>query len=297
MGIMRNKTIVALGFFDGVHLGHQALLTECLRLAKEHGCKAAAVTFDTHPQTLTTGAAPKMINTVGDRDRLLKAFGMEEVIHLPFDEHIRTMPWHQFLMMLGEQYGTIGFVCGDDFRFGYKGQGNADLLKEYCQTEWHPCGVVSEQVLDGIRVSSTHIRTLIEAGEMERANRFLGHRHILTGQVVSGRKLGHTLGFPTANVLFPEGVVQPKSGVYACRVCIGGLSRFAVCNVGSRPTVNGHQTRTESWVLDFSGDLYGKEITIEFCKFLRPEQRFDSLDELKQAVEKDAKRTREYFAN
>lgn len=297
MGIMRNKTIVALGFFDGVHLGHQALLGECLRLAKEYGCKATAVTFDTHPQTLTVGTAPKMINTVGDRERLLKAFGMEEVIHLPFDEHIRTMPWHQFLMMLGEKYGAIGFVCGDDFRFGYKGAGNAALLQEYCETEWHPFGVVNEQILDGVRISSTHIRSLIESGQMEQANRFLGHRHILSGTVVSGRSLGHKLGFPTANVLLPEGVICPKHGVYACRISIGGITRIAVTNVGSRPTVNGRQIRTESWILDFSGDLYGREITLEFCAFLRPEQRFDSLEELKQAVEKDAQRTREYFTN
>lgn len=292
---MKNKTIVALGFFDGVHLGHQALLAECLQLAKQYGCKAAAVTFDTHPQALTVGAAPKMINTAPDRDRLLKAFGMDQVIHLHFDEQLRTMPWHRFLMMLGEQYGAIGFVCGDDFRFGYKGQGNAALLQEYCETEWHPFRIVPEQVLDGVRISSTHIRGLIEAGYLEQANRFLGHRHILSGQVVSGRQLGHKLGFPTANVLLPEGVVQPRSGVYACRVSINGLTRFAVCNVGSRPTVDGHQIRTETWILDYEGNLYGQELTLEFCAFLRPEQKFSGLEELTQAVLKDAKLTREYF--
>lgn len=292
---MKQKHVIALGFFDGVHLGHQALLTECVRLARQLGCKAGAVTFDTHPQTLTTGAAPEMINTKEDRDRLLKAYGVDSVIHLPFDERLRTMPWHHFLMMLGEKYGAIGFVCGDDFRFGYKGQGNAALLAEYCETEGHPYAVVPEQTMNGIRVSSTHIRSLIESGQMEQANRFLGHRHILTGHVVPGRSLGHRLGFPTANVLLPEGVVCPKHGVYACRVGIGGVSRIAVTNVGSRPTVEGHQIRTESWVLDFDGDLYGKEITLEFCAFLRPEQRFESLDALKAAVLADAEKTRQYF--
>lgn len=292
---MKERQVIALGFFDGIHLGHQALLTACVRLARQLGCRAGAVTFDTHPQTLTTGDAPEMINTKEDRDRLLKAYGVESITHLPFDERTRTMPWHHFLMMLGEEYGAIGFVCGDDFRFGYKGQGNAALLAEYCERELHPYAVVPEQTLDGIRVSSTHIRGLIERGQMEQANRFLGHRHILTGHVVPGRSLGHRLGFPTANVLFPEGVVCPKHGVYACRVGIGGISRIAVTNVGSRPTVEGHQVRTESWILDFEGDLYGAEITLEFCAFLRPEQRFGSLEELKAAVLLDAEKTRDFF--
>lgn len=292
---MKKYQVLALGFFDGVHLGHQALLKECRRIADKLGCMAGAVTFDTHPQTLTTGRAPVMLNTTADRDLLLKQFDMDNVIHLPFDDTIRTMSWLQFLLMISEKYGAIGFVCGDDFRFGYKGTGNARLLAEYCETEWQPYAIVPEQTVDGIRVSSTHIRELIEFGQMEQAIRFLGHPHILTGEVVSGRHLGHKLGFPTANVLLPEGVICPKHGVYACKARIGEKTYSAVTNVGSRPTVDGHQIRAESWILDFDGDLYGRTITLEFRRFLRPERKFDSLEALKAAVVRDGEQTRKYF--
>ena len=294
---MAQKQVIALGFFDGVHIGHQALLHACRDLAKQLDCAAAAVTFTTHPDALVIGKMPGLINTPQDRERLLRIFGMDRVISLPFDEQMRSMHWRDFFDLLRREHGAAGLVCGHDFRFGNRGEGNAQLLTQVCEEVGIPCIVVPEQKLDGVTISSTHIRQLIENGELEEAQRFLGHRHILTGHVVTGRQLGHTLGFPTANIQLPEHIVYPRSGVYACRIGIGGISRIAVTNVGNRPTVNGHQIRTESWILDFQGDLYGKELTIEFCTFLRPEQRFGSLEELQNAVEKDAQRTREYFAN
>ena len=294
---MSKKQIIALGFFDGVHLGHQALLASCRDLARELGCDAAAVTFTTHPDALVFGKNPGLINTPEDRERLLKSYGMDRVIPLPFDEQMRSMPWRAFLTMLVREHNAAGLVCGHDFRFGNRGEGNAELLEAACGEMGIPCAVVPEQKLDGITSSSPRIRELIATGRMEEALRFLGHRHILTGSVVPGRHLGHKLGFPTANVQLPDGIVYPKYGVYACRVGIGGVSRIAVTNVGSRPTVEGHQIRTESWVLDFEGDLYGREITLEFCAFLRPEQRFDSLEALTAAVLLDAEKTRQYFEN
>lgn len=290
-----NKRIFALGFFDGVHRGHQVLLAECRRLAREHGYQAGAVTFGTHPEALTAGHAPAMISTPRDREALLKAYQMDTVVTLPFDEALRSMSWVRFLLMLQEQYGAAGFVCGDDFRFGYRGQGTAALLKEYCDTEWLPCAVVPEQTLDEVRISSTYIRRQIEQGDMDTAVRFLGHGHMLTGEVVSGRKLGHRLGFPTANIEIPMGIVCPRHGVYACRAYVDGQRYMAVSNVGSRPTVEGHQVRTETWLLDFDGDLYGRSLTLEFLYFLRPEQRFESLDALKKSVLEDADHTREFF--
>lgn len=294
---MKKKWIFALGFFDGVHRGHQALLTECRRLAREHGYQAGAVTFGTHPEALTAGQAPVMINTPRDREALLKRCGMDAVVTLPFDEALRSMSWVNFLLLLHEQYGAAGFVCGDDFRFGYRGQGTAALLKEYCRTEWLPCTVVPEQTMDGVRISSTYIRRQIEEGDMQTAVRFLGHGHLLTGEVVPGRKLGHKLGFPTANIELPGGIACPRHGVYACCAHVDGKAYLAVTNVGSRPTVEGHQVRTETWILDFKGNLYGKAVTLEFLYFLRPECRFQSLEELKQQVLSDAEKTRNFFAN
>ena len=288
------NTIFALGFFDGVHLGHQALLTACRHLAEKNGCKAGAVTFTSHPDTLVAGKTPPLINTVRDRGQLLTGYGMTEILQLPFDEKLKNMPWRDFLEDLLRR-GAAGFVCGEDFRFGFRGEGNARLLADFCRERNLPWTVVPEQMLDGIRISSTHIRSLLEAGDMEQANRFLGHPHGLSGEVVSGRRLGRTLGIPTANLLFPREVVELRHGVYACKAVVDGKTYLAVTNVGNRPTVGGHRVTVEPWLLDFDADLYGKHIQLLFYAFLRPEKKFDSLEELKVEIQKNALQTRKIF--
>ena len=291
-----NKTIYALGFFDGVHLGHQALLAACRRLAEESGCQAGVVTFGTHPEALVLHNAPRLINSPKDREWLLKGkFHMDTVVTLPFDEQMRMMPWEDFLSVLREKFGAAGFVCGEDFRFGYRGQGNAALLQGYCEEKIIPCAVVPDQTMDGIRVSSTYIRQQLETGDMATAVKFLGHPHILSGTVIHGRALGRKLGFPTANIVIPEGLAVPKFGVYACSCLIDGVRYPAVTNLGTRPTVEGKHIRVESWILDYSGDLYDREITVEFHFFLRPEQKFPSLEALQAEIRRNAEETREYL--
>lgn len=291
---MNEKTIYALGFFDGVHLGHQALLKACRELADQAGCKAGAVTFVTHPDALVQGKAPTLINTPEDRKRLLRQLHMDTVIELPFDKALMTTHWSSFLSQLAA-CGAAGFVCGSDFRFGAGGSGTAKKLQAFCQSRGLHCAVVPQQSIDGIRVSSTHIRGLLEAGEMENAVRFLGHAHVLTGEVTSGRKLGRTLGIPTANLLIPEDVAQPQHGVYACKAFVDGREYLAVTNVGSRPTVGGHRVTVEPWLLDFDGDLYGKTMTLAFYSFLRPEKKFASLEDLKTEIQANALQTRKFF--
>ena len=288
-----NKTIYALGFFDGVHIGHAALLTACKALAEEHGCKSGAVTFDLHPQALVNGSAPGLINHTKDRERLLQHYhSIEEVVTLPFDDRMRSLPWEDFLTMLRRDHGAVGFVCGEDFRFGHRGSGNAAVLENYCREAELPCCVVPDQILEGIRVSSTYIRRQIEDGDMATAVKYLGHPHILSGTVVHGKALGRKLGIPTANLLLPENMVLPKFGVYACRAWIDGIPFPAVTNIGTRPTVSGTGVTVEPWILDYSGDLYGREITLEFFRFLRGEEKFPSLDALKEQIHRDAQETR-----
>ena len=294
-GALVRKAIYALGFFDGVHLGHQELLKACLQLAKSGGCKAGVVTFSSHPEALLYGKAPAFINTMEDRRRLLRQFGMDTVVDLPFDQALMSTPWQAFLDALVAK-GAAGFVCGDDFHFGYRGQGNAALLADYCKEKKLPCAVVPEQRLDGVRVSSTYIRALLEKGEVEKAAGFLGHPHILTGTVVEGKKLGRTIGIPTANLELPEGLVQPKFGVYACKTVLEGKEYLAATNVGKRPTVGGEKVTVEPWILDFAGDLYGKTLTLVFYKFLRPEQKFENLDALQGQIRRDAEKTRTFFS-
>jgi len=288
-----NKTIYALGFFDGVHIGHAALLRDCRQLSQEHHCAAGAVTFDTHPAALVRGNAPGLITTVQDRERLLRnQFHMDRVVVMPFDQEKRSMPWQAFLELLIRDYGAGGFVCGVDFRFGNKGQGNAALLEEFCARRGLPFAVVPEQMLDGIRVSSTYIRRQIETGDMATAVRFLNHPYVLTGTVIPGRQLGRRLGIPTANLQLPEGLVVPKFGAYACRVLLDGAYYPAVTNIGTRPTVSGTGITVEPWILDYSGDLYGREITLEFFHFLRPERKFPTLEDLKQEIHANAEESR-----
>lgn len=288
------KTVFALGVFDGVHIGHQALLTACARLAQQYGQQAGVVTFSEHPDTLLLGKTPPLINTVLERQRMLLGYGIAQIKVLPFDQTLMNMSWKDFLLQLMEQ-GAGGFVCGDDFCFGAGGQGNARLLADFCSQRGLPYAVVCAQRLDGVEVSSTHIRKLLEAGQMAQAVRFLGHPHVLSGQVVSGRKLGRTIGIPTANLLLPEGVVVPKFGVYACMALVDGVQRPAVTNVGTRPTVGGHRVTVESWILDFDGDLYGKHLTLQFYQFLRPERKFASMEELREEILKNALETRKFF--
>ena len=293
---MERKTIYALGFFDGVHLGHQALLIACENLAQRSDCEAGVVTFDTHPETLVTNRTPPLINTAQERSRMLMDHGLKQLLVLPFDEKLMHMPWQAFLEDLIER-GAAGFVCGDDFHFGYKGEGNSQKLAQFCQERNMPYAIVPAQAIDGIRISSTHIRSLIEAGDMEGAAKFLGHPHTLSGPVVHGRQLGRTIGIPTANLLIPPEVVVPRLGVYACTCLVDGTTYMAVTNIGSRPTVDGHQVRAESWLLDFDGDLYGKFIELHFYQFLRPECKFPSLEELRAEIQKNGEETRKYFEN
>ncbi len=293
---MQPTTIYALGFFDGVHMGHGALLKACRQLAEERGCQAGAITFADHPLSLVKGKSPGLISTVEDRKQLMQQlYGIEEVIVLPFDQALMNMPWQTFFKMLLSRYGAAGLVCGHDYRFGARGQGTPQLLQKACEEASIPCIVVPEQQIDGITVSSTYIRQLLKEGDMERTQVFLGHPHIFTGAVVPGRHIGKTIGFPTANLFFPNVMVCPRKGVYASVAIVEGKRYMAVTNVGNRPTVGGGYTNVEAWILDYSGDLYGQKVTLEFHKYLREERRFDSLQALCQEIEKNGEETRKFF--
>ena len=288
-----DKTIYALGFFDGVHLGHQALLRTCRDLAEKHRTGAGVVTFANHPDALVFGAAPGLINTPQDREQLLRqVYGMDTLVTLPFDRTLQDTPWDTFLENLRNTHQAAGFVCGADFRFGRRGEGSAQTLSEFCRDRGLPYAVVPEQLLEGVRVSSTYIRTLIEAGDMVRAAKFLGHPYRLTGTVRHGKQLGRTLGFPTANMAFPGSLAKPRFGVYACRARLPQGDFPAVTNLGLRPTVDGESVSVESWLLDFDGELYGRELTLEFYDFIRPEQKFESLDAMREEIFRNARQAR-----
>ena len=294
------QRVIALGFFDGVHRGHGALLRRVKEVADREGYIPAAVTFDHHPKDLIPGAQKvPLLNTPEDREWLMhREYGVEEVIILPFDAHMRDMHWRDFVTeVLVKEYGAAHLVAGHDYHFGKKGEGDPERLKAICAELGLGCDIIGKVELEGITVSSTYIRSLIEQGELERAKEFMGHPHILSGPVVHGKKLGRTIGIPTSNLIVPERIITPAFGVYATRIWVGEKDYLAVTNVGIRPTVKDDDRVTvEPWILDFDGDLYDQVIRAEFHKRLRPEEKFASLDELRSAILRNADETREYFA-
>lgn len=298
---MKHDRVIALGFFDGVHLGHAALLRLTRRRADELGIPAAVLTFDTHPDTLVYHQPVPLINTLEDRKYLMEEkFSMDEVILAHFDRAMMEMPWESFVedYLLGE-LGAKHVVCGHDFSFGYRGQGTPDKLRRLCAQRGVGVNVVDKVSLGGITVSSTHIRQLIRQGDMEAAAQMLGHRHFLSGEVLHGKELGRRLGFPTANLALPEGLIAPAYGVYATLVTLpDGSTHPAVTNVGVRPTVHDQLGRlVEAWILDCTAELYGEKIRVEFFTRLRGEKKFDSLEALRAEVLRNADETRAFFQN
>ncbi|NCB63174.1 MAG: riboflavin biosynthesis protein RibF [Clostridia bacterium] len=294
------KRAIALGFFDGVHRGHGALLNRVREVAGEKGLVPSAVTFDAHPTSLIVGNSVPLLNTPADRaDLMRRLYGIQDIIVTRFDDRMMRMDWQDFVTeYLVKENGAAHLVAGHDFHFGYKGEGNPQRLKALCAELGVGCDIIGKVEQEGITISSTYIRTLIAQGEMERADEFLGHPHMLTDRVHHGKKLGSTLGFPTVNLHFAPGVLIPARGVYATRVWFeNGESRGAVTNIGVRPTVdNSENVTVEGYILDFSGDLYGQSIRMDFYCRLRGEQRFESLDALREEVMRNAQQTRDYFS-
>ena len=290
------QSIIALGFFDGVHLGHGELLRRTAELAGRQGLRSVALTFDRSP-----GKDGRLLTSVEDRARLIRdLYGIQAVEVLPFTAEFMHMPWEDFLALLVRDYGAAHLVCGWDYRFGYLGQGSPELLRQWCAGHGLGCDVIPRLSLDGITVSSTFLKALIEAGDVEAAARYYGHPHTLSGTVQPGRHLGHTLGFPTANLIPAPELLLPKDGVYAVRATVeettAGTGFTGVCNVGTRPTVNGHRRTVETWLDGFAGDLYGKTLRVDFCRYLREERKFDSLEALREEIFLNQQQARDYFA-
>ena len=294
------ERVIALGFFDGVHLGHAALLRRTVEAAAARGAVPAVFTVDRVPKEVVTGIPCPLINSPEDRrDLVRRLYGIQEVLMVPFDDEMRTTAWDDFVTeILVKRYHAVHLVAGHDHHFGHKNQGSPELLAAKCAELGLGCDIIPKVEIGGITVSSTYIRRLVELGQVERAALFLGHPHVLSQEVRHGHRIGRTIGVPTVNLTAPPHVLVPSHGVYAARVFLpDGSSHPAVTNVGTRPTVNnGTNVTVESWLLDFEGDLYGQTVRVEFHHRLRDEIRFDSLDALKAQIAADAAATRLYFA-
>ena len=293
------KRAIALGFFDGVHIGHGALLEKTKERAAQSGASPAVLSFDVHPDNLVFGRETPLINSAEDRtDVIRRIYGIDDVVFLHFNRVLMEMPWREFIENIISQLNIGWIVVGHDFCFGYKGEGTARRLKDYCLAHDIGCDIIPPVMLDGRVVSSTYIRSLIAQGDMEQARRYLGHPYFLTNTVCSGYHLGTKMGTPTTNIFFPQGVLVPRHGVYVTRVVLqDGRSYAAATNVGVRPTVsNSARANVESHILDFSGNLYGQKARVEFYSFIRPEMKFDDVQILSSHIKHDSKKTKNYFA-
>lgn len=294
---MTKQKVMALGFFDGIHVGHAALINKIKQRAEETGAEPAVLTFDVHPDNLVFKKTVPLINSAEDRENILsRCFGIDDVVVIHFNQRVMHMDWQDFIDELIDEMNLRWIVVGHDFCFGYKGLGTAEKLKAYCAERGVGCDIIPAVCRDGVVVSSTLIRQLIETGEMEKANEYLGHPHTLTDVIRTGYHLGTKMGTPTINMSFPQGVIIPRHGGYAAKAYIDGQEYMSVTNVGIRPTVSDSgNVNVESFLLDFCGNLYGHRARIDFYKFLRPERKFDDVNELAAQIKSDAQTTREYF--
>ena len=276
---MAERTVIALGFFDGVHIGHGTLLRKTVERAKELDATPAAFTFDRAPKEFVTGVPVPLLTGVEERCALIRGlYGVERVIVAQFDTAMMTMPWRTFLEQLAGQHGAVWLVAGHDYRFGYKNEGTPELLRAWCAEHHLGCDIIPKVELDGVTVSSTHIRALVEAGDMPGAAAFLGHPYALTGTVVHGHRLGSTELVPTLNLSSAVRLVLPPRGVYASRTRLpDGTMLRSVTDALS----------IETHLIGYEGDLYDAFVTVEFLRFLRGERQFESIEALHRQIERD----------
>ncbi len=287
------KRVIALGFFDGVHLGHGALLEKTKQVAKEKDLIASVLLFDRHPSQILSGSPTPLLNTNSEREMLLTRFyEMDEHLSLTFDEACALLSWDKFIseVLIGK-FNAEHLVAGFDFRFGRFGKGDVNLLRAFCREKGIGCDIIEPVEVNGEIVSSTLIRAYLDQGHIQQASALLGHNHFISAPVIHGKELGREIGVPTINQNFAENACVPRYGVYKTRVHIGNDTYIGVTNVGVRPTTEESDVpRLETYILNFSGNLYTETVTLEFLEFIRAEQKFANVDELKQMIQKDIKK-------
>lgn len=292
------KVCLAIGFFDGVHLGHQQIVRQTIADARQHEAVALVVTFDQHPSVIVApDKVPPLIYARAQKYRAIESLGADALLEIPFDEGFSRLTGEQFIHALAGDLGKIHSICvGADFVFGHKRSGTVALLKQLGTELGFIVHGIAAVALDGQVVSSTRIREAIRAGDFDAAGQMLGRAYTFAGEVTHGDQLGHQFGFPTANIV-TTGLVLPPDGVYAAHATVASRNFRAVLNIGRRPTIQSPtpETRVEVHLLDFSGDLYGQEMEITFAAKLRDEKRFASLDELKAQIARDVAEARRRF--
>jgi riboflavin kinase/FMN adenylyltransferase len=286
-------TLLTIGVFDGVHLGHRHLISKLKELAHKQGFASGVITFPQHPQeVLSPKTKLPWLTGLGQRIALLKDEGVNFVIPLSFTPQLASLSPEQFLSLLKKHLKMMGLVVGPDFALGKNREGDTSALRRLGQKMGFTVTVVPPMTIDGGVVSSTAIRQALANGDMKEAQKLLGRPFRLQGRVASGDKRGQRLGFPTANLEVAPGQAFPASGVYACLAYINSKTYSAMTNIGHRPTFGSGKQLIESYLIDYKGDLYGRELAIDFIERLRDEKRFDTPEQLEKQIAEDVRRGR-----
>lgn len=294
------NSFVTIGTFDGVHIGHQKILSKLIEEAKKENKKSVLLTFFPHPRmVLQENASVELLNTIKEKSDLLEKMGLDYLIIHPFSKEFSRLTALDFVRdILVNQLNTSKLIIGYDHHFGKNREGNINQLREYSLLYDFSVEEIPAQDIDDVSVSSTKIRTALKAGELKTANKYLGYGYMLTGEVINGKKLGGSIGFPTANIDVKEDYkLIPKTGVYAIKTFIDDTLYYGMMNIGYRPTVDGDHQTIEVHVFDFDGDLYGKKLQINLIYFLREEQKFDSIDDLITQLNQDKENSLHYIKN
>ncbi|MEZ4857542.1 MAG: bifunctional riboflavin kinase/FAD synthetase [Flavobacteriaceae bacterium] len=293
-------TVVTIGTFDGVHLGHKAIIKRLVETAKKNQLDSVLLTFYPHPRSvLQKDVGIKLLNTLTEKKALLKAQGLNHLVIHPFTQEFSRLTAVEYVRdILVNALKAKKIIIGYDHRFGRNRTANIESLREYGQTYHFTVEEISAQELDAVAISSTKIRKALEEGDITTANNFLGYSYMLHGTVVKGKQIGKSLGYPTANLKIDEpSKLIPKNGVYIVTSQIDGKNYFGLTSIGTNPTVGGTDTTIETYFLDFENDLYGKEVTLKFSKQIREEITFSSVNELKEAIQKDERFARQFIKN
>ena len=292
--IKKQGTAVALGYFDGIHIGHKSVLMKALEKAKEKDLVPVVTLFDIHPRKLLSGEVPPIITTEEKKRKILTDMGFE-IFDFDFRQGMNYEPEEFIDKILVGTLSAKAVFCGFDYHYGKGGKGNVETLREALSKKGIEFDAVEPVFSGDAVVSSTAIRQFITDGEIEKANEMLGEHFSYDFSVNKGDGLGRTWGFPTINQSFPEDFIIPKRGVYVSETEFDGKSYLSVTNVGIRPTVADGGIRSETCILDFSGDLYGKNVKVKLIKYLREEKKFPNLDELRQAIGNDIENARKVY--
>ncbi len=288
---MDKKTVLALGYFDGVHLGHREVILKAKELALKNASTLTVLTFKGDLKKAVSGVSQGCIYTYKEKERLLYSLGADYVVGLSVSKNFLKRGKLSFLNYLNKRFNVAGYVFGTDYKFG-KNLGNADYLKDFAKKHGQAVFVVNPVLKNSEKVSSTLIKELLSAGEIKKANALLNKDYFLTGKVYNDRSVGKSIGFPTANLVASENKFLLKRGVYSGYAYLNGEKYKAVINYGERPTFNLSKSVVEAHFIGFSGNLYGKEIILYFTDYLREINKFSTLSELTNQIEKDVLRVK-----